>query len=291
VDPGITELLRSLQLRADLNITISKVVIEELFLKRLPKCQTVLNETRKKLRDLQSLMGNQYGISLPTQEELKTKIRARLNEWITALKIDVLGIPSGINWEAIFWKAVNRERPFSPASDTKSSNEKGFKDVVILETLLDLYKKEKEREVVFVCDDGLLLKTARELLHDQPRFSAVNALTEFSAQLEVILTTSGLKFLNAAVSKANKEFFDPDSNCIWLRLGVSDQISKSLGLVPPSPMGGPRRVIRLPPRTGHMMDVFRPRQAVEASKEVHRVRETKRLRTTVASNFIAGRAW
>jgi hypothetical protein len=277
VNPAVTDLLLSLQSKVNLNIKISKVVIDELLLKKLPKCQTLLNEAKKKLRDLQALMEHQYQISLPTKEELDTKVRARIDQWITTLKIRVLDIPDETDWKNIVWKAVNREPPFSPASDTKNSNEKGFKDAVILETLLDLYKKEAEREVVFVCEDGLLFKTAREVLRDQPRFIPVNALTEFSAQLEVIMATPGSEFLDAVVSKANKEFFNPeDPDCIWLRLGVLDQIFQSIVPLRSPPMGGTRRVIQLPPRIEHrMIDTFRLRLFIEASKELHRVRETK----------------
>ncbi len=276
LDPAVTDLLLSLQSKVGLNIATSKVVIEEHVLKKLPKCQTLLNEAKKKLRDLQALMEHQYQISLPTKEELETKVRARIDEWIKALTIRVLDIPDEINWKAIVWKAVNREPPFSRASDTKNSNEKGFKDAVILETLLELHRRETEREIVFVCEDGLLLSTAREILHNQPRFISVNALTEFSARVEVILATPGPAFLEAVVSRAKKEFFAPeDPNCIWFRLNILDQIFQSLKHLRWSPMGGTRRMIQLPPRPGHTMDIFRPRQAVEASKEVHRVRETK----------------
>jgi PIN domain len=278
VSRSVTDLLLDLKSKVDLNIAVSKIVIEELLLKKLPKCQTILNEATKRLRDIQSLMEQQYEIPLATKEELEAKVRSRMDDWISRLEINVLDVPGRIDWEALVWKAVRRQRPFSPASDTKNSNEKGFKDAVILETLLDLYKKEPEREVVFVCEDGLLFETAREILHSQPRFISVNALTEFSAQVEVILATPGSEFLDAVVSKANREFFDPgDPNCVWLRLGVLDQISKSVVILRPFPMGavGPRRIIQLPPRPGHTMDVFRQRLAIEASNEVHRVRETK----------------
>ena len=253
VDPTVADLLLDLHLKVDLQIVISKIVIEELLLKKLPKCQTVLSEAKRRLRDVQVLMENEYQISLPTKEELELKVRTRIDEWLRRLKIRVLDIPDEINWKAIVWKAVNREPPFSPASDTKNSNEKGFKDAVILETLLDLYRKETEREVIFVCEDGLLFKTAREVLHNQPRFISVNALTEFSAQVEVILTTPGPDFLQAVVSKAKKEFFDPDDpNSIWFRLGVLDQVFNSVMLQRHPPMGGTRRAIQLPPSIEYM---------------------------------------
>jgi hypothetical protein len=82
----------------------------------------------------------------------------------------VIDLPKDIDWPALIDNAVWRLPPFSPfGTEPKQTTEKGFKDALILETLLAFQKDAQDREIVFVCADALLSDSAISRLGSQPK--------------------------------------------------------------------------------------------------------------------------
>lgn len=162
-------------------------------------------------------------MQIPTIDELEQKLQSAFDRWLSDLDATVIPVSSEIDWSALIDKAVGRKPPFSPRTE---KGEKGFKDAIILEMLLDFHKMSSDRTVVFVCADGLLSKTAGEHLGHESR-----SLNEFHSLVDLQVTQRHEEFIRALLTKVAEVFYtENDPNCIWLKYSVLDQIHEALGV-------------------------------------------------------------
>ena len=66
-----------------------------------------------------------------------------------------------IHWKRLIEAAVWCVPPFSPPS---TEHEKGFKDSLVLETVLDVWATNEHADITFVTNDKLLRETAKDRL-------------------------------------------------------------------------------------------------------------------------------
>jgi hypothetical protein len=166
----------------------------------------------------------------PTIEEMLKRLRQRFDHWIADLGAVIVDVPKDIDWPALIDNALWRRPPFSPRTEENQTTEKGFKDALILETLLAFQKGAHDGEIVFVCADALLSGSATSRLTNQPKFLVVKSLEEFGSHVDLLLNQQTEAFIGAVLSKIGSVFFtEHDPNCVWFKCDVLKQIHKELG--------------------------------------------------------------
>jgi hypothetical protein len=225
VNPSFSDLLKEIRSKCEIELAIPDIVAREILNKKLDDCEACLKEIASKVNRIAKLTVTEP-VRLPNIEDLQLNLKARFDRWVESLGATIIPVPTAIDWTSLIEKAVSRRPPFSPRSE---KGEKGFKDALILETLLELHKCSPDRAVVFVCADVLLSKTACDHLAG-PTFLAVSSLDEFRSHLELRITQTSEKFTRALLTKAKEVFYtESNPNCIWLKFKVREEIHKSFG--------------------------------------------------------------
>src|SRR5204863_9201097 len=90
-----------------------------------------------------------------------------------------------IDWAKLYADAVWRRPPFV-FDPKKAETEKGFRDALILETVVDVVVTDARNvNLVFICADQLLRRTADQSLSRDDRFSAYENVAGFSSYVKL----------------------------------------------------------------------------------------------------------
>ncbi|OGH18706.1 MAG: hypothetical protein A3F31_00555 [Candidatus Levybacteria bacterium RIFCSPHIGHO2_12_FULL_38_12] len=133
-----------------------------------------------------------------------------------ANKIETLATPyTKIIWKNIVKKAVYKLPPFSPEKD----KEKGFKDLIIAETVLDhLPRLYKNSNVVFLCNDGLLSDYIKSKTKRYGNFKVFQSVPDFESALRLHLLKNSNKLVEETTKEAENSFYKPlDKNSLFYR--------------------------------------------------------------------------
>jgi hypothetical protein len=225
INLAFSDLFTELRSKCEIELAIPDIVASEILNKKLDDCEAYLKEATSGLDRIAKLTLIEP-VRLPNIEDLRLNLKSRFDRRVESLGASIIPVPSVIDWTSLIEKAVSRRPPFSPRSE---KGEKGFKDALILETLIEVYKNSPGRVVVFVCADALLFKTACNQLAGS-RFLGVTSLEEFRSHLELRITQTNEKFTQALLIKAKDVFYTKsDANCIWFRFGMLDKMHEALG--------------------------------------------------------------
>lgn len=151
VNPSFEGLFNELRSKCDVELAIPDIVAREILNKKLHDCEACLKETGSNVKRIAKLTVSEP-VQLPSINDLQLMLKARFDRWAESLGASITPVPADIDWTALIEKAVSRKPPFSPRDE---KGEKGFKDALILETLLAFDKSHPKSLIVFVCADGL----------------------------------------------------------------------------------------------------------------------------------------
>jgi hypothetical protein len=148
---------------------------------------------------------------------MKKQVESKFERWINGKDGNVCEIPiARINWRQLYTRAIWRIPPF--ALDAKNpDNEKGFRDALIYETVVDLTMNEqRDVNVAFVSNDLVLRTSVAERLKDQKRFLPFESLTDFSSYIKLTREQLTKEFIGKIVRRAaEKSYSANDVNCVW----------------------------------------------------------------------------
>lgn len=134
--------------------------------------------------------------------------------------------PAAIDWGALCEAAIWRRPPFQ--GDPKNpDSEKGFRDALILETLVSVAKQQPgDVKIVFLCNDELLRATAEARLGDDKRCSFHESVSDFSSYVKLTNEKHSAEFIKALVDRATKKFYDRGvDSSLWFREKISERIT------------------------------------------------------------------
>jgi hypothetical protein len=225
-----TKLFRDLQSKCDVQLAIPRIVVDELLSQKLFQCEKFLEKAASNLRKIAKLTESE--VLEPSRiQQLRQKLAQRLDRWIADLGATVVPIPDNIDWPALINDAVWRQPPFSPRIEGEETTEKGFKDAIILESLLSFHKDAQDRELVFLCADGLLSTTASDRLNNQPNFRVMKSLETFGSHVDLQLKRRGEEWAAGVLGKVGSVFFsENDPNCLWFRFGILERVRNAMGV-------------------------------------------------------------
>ena len=120
-----------------LELIVPEVVIGELQFQQTTSAIKLASTIRNQTQDLSGVTQFKYR-SVLDDTKIKEQISNKLKKWIKSLNGIVASTPiDNIDWSKMVQHAIWREEPFT--FDPKDKiNEKGFRDALILETLVNI---------------------------------------------------------------------------------------------------------------------------------------------------------
>jgi len=225
VSPEFEPLWLELGEIADLTLGIPAVVRGELLYQHTTSALRTLARMQDELGKLSATTGAKQR-SLATEQVVRDQVQARLDTWIARLNYRVLPTPiQSIDWAAIVDGAVWRTPPFT--QDKSADVEKGFRDAMILETVVSTLGLTAVPRIAFICGDKLLARATSERSGAEPRFSVHDSMTAFGSSLRLAQETLTDQFVKSIVAHATTFFFERGaSGTLYYAASVKDRIEK-----------------------------------------------------------------
>ena len=208
-----------------MTLNVPDVVFGELQFQQTTSALKLLSSINDSLSELTGITCASYTHKC-NEATIKSQIRAKLEKWLKSHSGNLITTPvSTIDWSAVVESAVWRKPPFTfDPKDQK--NEKGFRDMVILETLAHTcLSVSAEKIVIFVCNDYLLRTTAESRLQASKKFLAFESLVDFDAYINLTQQQLTNAFVKSIQSHARTKFYAKnDQNCIYVKHDLCNKI-------------------------------------------------------------------
>ncbi len=204
VSPDFQKFWDSFAEEFDLKLRLPEVVRGELLYQQTSSALTSLERANNQFESMSIISGVSYKHRL-TSQRLTRDIENRFDKWMSQIGADLIPTPKeSINWGSIINDAIWRNPPFIAEKD----REKGFRDSLILETVLSQCKSMSTQDIVFVSGDRLLRDTATLRLEKYTNASVYESIEEFSAYLRLTKEKLTAEFVRLIQKRASLKFFD-----------------------------------------------------------------------------------
>jgi hypothetical protein len=191
---------------ANLQLLIPEVVVGEILFQQTTSALKTLSRANESFDRLSSFTGKSYSHRV-NDTRVKTEIRSRFYCWAKVKKVRELATPiSEIDWKNLISNSIWRLPPFS-YDPKKEDLEKGFRDSLILETLVSYCESEIDKKIVFLSNDTLLREASEVRLKSDSTFSAFESIDDFEAYLRLEKENLEQSFIRSITNKAAKRFF------------------------------------------------------------------------------------
>ena len=193
-------------LDANLHLALPEVVIGEILFQQTTSALKTLSRANESFDRLSSFTGKSYSHRV-NESRVRSEITQRFRGWARSRRYEELETPTkSIDWDTIVDASIWRKPPFS-YDPKKEELEKGFRDALILETIVSYCEREVTKKIVFVSNDKLLRDSAEHRLRGHPTFSVFETLDDFEAYLRLEKENLEQSFIKSVVNKAAKKFF------------------------------------------------------------------------------------
>lgn len=187
VATGFTKALKELFEHGDVQLFVPSIVKGELVAQRLRTAIRLRNELLGKIETIKAITGfDRWGDFQCNDDELRARIKQKFDQWVDENGVTTIEArPDLIDWAALIKGAVYRLPPFEPAEDDteKESSEKGFKDALILETLVQIENDNASHSVVLITKDKLLREAALGRMKSRLVFDSISSFKAHLIQL------------------------------------------------------------------------------------------------------------
>jgi hypothetical protein len=162
-----------------------------------------------------------------TPEFLTARVAASIKEHIETLGLERKSLDlKDVDWDGVIQDAIRRQPPF------EKQTEKGFRDRLILETLLqvisDSPKSQAQCQVVFISGDELLRNAAKSRTDGMKQVRIVDSLVNFESLLNARFANLPEEYVTTLRSLATSFFFEKEvENSVYYSLSVRRSIRKS----------------------------------------------------------------
>ncbi len=208
-----------------MELIVPEVVRDELIFQHYASGKKVIEKVTEHMSEFSSITAKKHRHRL-SEEALKKLVREKFDKWVASKDGKIAEVPIGtIDLRKLYDMAIWRIPPFE--FDAKNAeNEKGFRDALIYETVVDLAKKQqREVTIAFVSNDKLLRNAIDyELLftHD---FLAFEGLADFSSYIKLTREQLTKEFIEKIVKRAGGKFHTAnDPNCLWIKEKIGERL-------------------------------------------------------------------
>lgn len=230
VSAGFEAALAELRKLTTIQLFVPDVVIGELAYQKFEMASAAIEAINSKL----NLLGETTGARRPTvcsAEQAKRMIQKRYSVWCKANNVrrHVSKVRQA-TWNKIVQDAVWRNPPFEPDEDRK--HEKGFRDRVVLEAVVQLCSSATS-ETVLLTEDGLLSKAVSNC--SPKNLTIVPRLEDFTSRVRLLKEKETKEWIEALFSEAKRAFYAKDKpDCLYWKEKIHQQISaRQDDLLPP----------------------------------------------------------
>lgn len=206
---------------ARLELVVPETVLGELAFQQTSSAWKSADKVSAELKTLSGVTGSVHTKRID-RSRVRSQVEGKIDRWLRSKGGSAESLPIGaIDWRSVCDGAVWRLPPFTN-DPSRPELEKGFRDSLILETLVHIAEaEERDVTIAFLCTDRLLRETATSRLRHDPRVTCFESLGDFSSYLRLLRDDHDRKFIGAIVEKATRKFFSPgDHATLYLREGV-----------------------------------------------------------------------
>lgn len=220
---------------AAVHLIIPNVVIGELAYQRYVYAKQALEVANSKLGLFAEVTGTTQP-KLCSAELAKRRILKRYDTWCKTMTVRRFAPKvKQATWNGIVEDAIWRIPPFEHSQDSK--HEKGFRDRVVLEAVLQSCSTSGS-ETVFLCDDGVLKSAI--LSRGLKNLTVVPRLEDYASRIRLLKEKAAKEWVSDMFDAAAKEFYaDDNADCLYWRAKIPEQIgSRTADLLPPPATNG-----------------------------------------------------
>ncbi|WP_152556590.1 PIN domain-containing protein [Methylobacter tundripaludum] len=213
-----------------LELVVPEVVLGELHFQQATSAMKLASSITSQIAELSGIAEANYYSPAIHHENIKKHVFDKLHKWVKSLKGSVAVTPiDEIEWSEMVQNSIWRKPPFT--TDPKDQdNEKGFRDALILETLISVCTKNKTtpKNIVFICNDYLLRETALQRLKHNKEVLIFESLDDFDSYIQLTQEKLTDKFVKSIQNRARLKFHSTpnNNNCIFYRENLTATISK-----------------------------------------------------------------
>ena len=209
-----------------MELIIPSIVYGELLFQQSTSATKALEDANKAFEKISSIASTAYRhrVTIPS---IRKNVKKKVDKWIADKHAVVRHVPhTVIDWHSLIEKAVWREPPFTYDPKDKI-NEKGFRDALILETLVDYSRNEtRDITIIFLCSDNLLQNTAQKALKDDKRCMFHQSLDDFASYIKLTQEQLTNHFIKLLLRKAKEKFFKQnDENSLYFKARLSEKFN------------------------------------------------------------------
>jgi len=209
----------------DIQLVIPEVVKEELLFQQTTSAKKLLLKAQKELEKLSEVAAVTENLNLGI-DDVKSCIQEKFASWQKLTNATIISTPyKKIDWNEVCNAAIWHLPPFT--NDPKGlDREKGFKDAVIMHTVIDYVTRlDNENYVIFLCHDNLLRETVQERLKGTTRFTCQENMEQLSSYLKLAKEEHAHKFIGSILQSANQLFYERDNeNSLYLSKNIKQRI-------------------------------------------------------------------
>ena len=224
-----------------MELFVPDVVFGELHFQQATSALKALSSINDGFAELSGITSANYAHKC-NEATVRAQVHNKLEKWLRGQAGKLLPTPiASVNWKEVVDSAIWRKPPFTFDPKDKS-NEKGFRDAVILETLVHFAgSAPSNATVIFVCNDYLLRTTAEARLKSSKKMLAFESLADFEAYIRLTKQQFTASFVKSIQSHARAKFFTKgDPNCIYMKHDLStrflNEFSSDLDLMESEPV-------------------------------------------------------
>lgn len=225
VNPAFETFLVDNQNLTPLKLVIPEMVKHELLFQQTTSALKALEKVNENISIISQITQSQHKSKI-SREQIRRQIESKFNSWLLLRKGIIAKTPyKEIDLEKICEKSVWRLPPFT--FDPKNhDNEKGFRDSIILETVVDLANKKNSEDVlVFLCNDQLLKAEVIDKLSKDKSFLCYETLPDFSSYIRLTKEKLTNEFIKAISVRAENKFYTKgEPNCLYNKEKVWEKI-------------------------------------------------------------------
>jgi len=195
-----------------LKLVVPEVVMGELHFQQTTSAIKIADSIKNQTSELAGITKSNY-LSKHSNTKIRNQVEVKLDKWLKDLNGSASPTPiTKINWGDLINQAIWRESPFTYDPKNKD-NEKGFRDALILETLVDICKinENNSNNIVFLCNDNELKVSAEKRLSGNNKVLIFESLENFGSYIQLSQEQLTNNFVKSIQSHARLKFFTPDN--------------------------------------------------------------------------------
>lgn len=178
------------------------------------------------IEKIERVLGHNLNI---TEQVVVDRVARIVEQEIADLQLEVLDVDTAnVDWPNVIVSAAYRRPPFE-----RGEKEKGFRDAVILEAILQLVAKNpttpKVCRIVIVTRDGLLSDAARSRTAGASNVRILTDLEELKGLINTLVSEVSEEFVSGIHDAAANYFFEKDDeDTLYYRERINERIATEL---------------------------------------------------------------